>query len=59
MGQWLRALSALTEGHSSVPGTHTGELTFAVTPAPGDLTPSPVLHGHPHAPAHTNTHIYT
>lgn len=50
--QRLRALAALAEDLSSVPGFLSGSSQLTVSPAPGDPMPSSGFHGH------SNTHIH-
>lgn len=58
MAQLLKALTALVDNLSSVPGTQEGQLTAACTPVLGDTMSSSCLQGHPHT--HVSlTHTHT
>lgn len=58
MAQQLRVQTALAEDLSSFPSTHTGMLTTAYYPTPGDPVPSPLSSG-TRVPALTCTHADT
>lgn len=46
MGQWLKALAALTEDSGPIASTHNGSSQPSITPDTGDLIPSSDLFGH-------------